>query len=379
MTSDKKIKICYFGIYRSDFGRNQVYMNGLRQNNVEIIECHDDSSGLKKYWRLWRKHWAIRKSYDYMIVGYPGHMVVPFAKMISRKPVIFDALCTLYEGEVISRGKHKFNFLAKWWINFIDQMAVKFADLILVETNAQREYFLNKFWSKEIPKKTWKKVSKRELRKQREKEMFTNKIVRVFTGADESIFYEDPAIKKHTIFTVLFRGRLLPEAGIKYVVEAAKILEQERINFLIIGGGLMEKELADQIEQVKTTNLEWIKEYLPGDELRERILECHVSLGQMSDHERLSRTIPHKAFETLSMAMPYITARTAPIEEIFTDKKDCLFVEQANAKDLALKIKELKDAPDVAANIAKAGKELYEKKLTPAILAREILNNLATL
>ncbi|MCX6715593.1 MAG: hypothetical protein NT077_01085 [Candidatus Taylorbacteria bacterium] len=140
------MKICYFGIYNPEFGRNKVYISGLRQNGHEVIECHDNSSGLIKFWRLWRRHIAVIKAggYDVLVVGYPGHLVVPFAKMLSKKPVIFDALCTLYEGEVISRGKYVCNPFMRVWVRFIDHAAVKTADIIMVETNAQCEYFIKK-------------------------------------------------------------------------------------------------------------------------------------------------------------------------------------------------------------------------------------------
>lgn len=355
----KKLKILYFGIYRSDFGRNKVYITGLRQNGIEITECLDDSSGLKKYWKLWKKYRLLEKDYDFILVGYPGYMIVPFAKLISKKPIIFDALCTLYEGEIISREKYKFNPLMRVWIILIDWVAVKCADLVLVETNAQKEYFIKKFSLYSAADKGKK-----------------DKVVRIFTGVDETIFYNDPSIKKRTVFTAVFRGRLLPEAGSEYIVQAAKLLENDHINFLIIGGGLMEGKLESLVKSLKLRNLEWTKEYLSSDELRRRILECHVSIGQVSNHERLARTIPHKAFETLSMSMPYVTSRTACIGEVFTDKENCLLVEQANAKDLAMKIKELKNNPDLASRIAKKGKELYDKQLTPAVLGRDILNAL---
>ena len=37
--------------------------------------------------------------------------------------------------------------------------------------------------------------------------------------------------KKNDKFTVLFRGRFLPEAGVKHILEAAKILEKKGVNF----------------------------------------------------------------------------------------------------------------------------------------------------
>ena len=82
------MKICYFGIYKPEESRNKIYMNGLRQSGVEIVECRDFSRGPLKYPRLFFKHWKIRNDYDVMIVGYPGHIVTPFAKLISKKKVV---------------------------------------------------------------------------------------------------------------------------------------------------------------------------------------------------------------------------------------------------------------------------------------------------
>ena len=354
-TSVITMKICYFGIYNSNFGRNKVYISGLKKNGVEIIECRDNSRGLLKFWRLWKKHRLITKNggYDFMIVGYPGHLIVPFAKLISRKKVIFDALCTLYEGEVISRGKFKFNLFMRLWIRLIDWLAAKSADFILVETNKQKEYFLKRFG------------------------LETDKVARVFTGVDEEIFHPIPNIPKRNKFTVVFRGKFLPEAGVRYVIGAAEILKNEGINFLIIGNGYLVGEIGKQLDESKVENIEWIRENLPTERLRNLMLQCHVSLGQFENHVRLNRTIPHKAFESLVMGLPYITGRAEGVQELLADGKDCLMVNLADANDLAAKILLLKNNPELRQNIAENGRRLYENNLTNRILGREILKLLS--
>lgn len=345
------MRICYFGIYISDFGRNKVYISGLKQNGVDIIECHDDSHGLLKYWRLWKKHKRIVKNggYDLMIVGYPGHIVVPFAKIISNKPVVFDALCSLYEGEVISRGRYRYDLFMRLWIRIIDLWSAKSADLILVETNHQKEYFIKKF------------------------SLEPKKVVRVPTGADEEIFHEDPSVKKRERFTAIFRGKFLPEAGIQYVVQAAKLLEDKDINFLIIGSGRTEGEIKSCINELHPNNLEWISTHITPLKLRQKMLECHVSLGQFGIHERLERTIPHKAFETLALGLPYITGRTNGISELLTDNVNCLMVNPGDPEDLAAKTLLLKNQPELARSIADNGRRLYKERLTNKKLAREII------
>jgi len=347
----KKIKVCYFGLYRLNSARNIVYIAGLRQNNVEVIECFDHSPGLIKYYKLFIKHWKIKNNYDVMITGYPGHLIVLLAKLISKKPVIFNALASLYEANIISKRKYsKYSFMA-WRTWLIDWLAFKCANLILVETNKQKDYLVKKFRIK--PKK------------------FT----RLFTGADDSIFYPDINVKKNDKFTVLFRGRFLPEAGVRHIIKAAKILEKKEIDFLIIGGAGLEKETTEQIKSLNLKNLEIIsKRRLEINELRRKMLSSHVSIGQIENHERLKRTIPYKAFESLALKLPYITGNSIGIKELLEDRKNCLMVNLADPKDLAEKIIELKNNPELRKKIAENGYKLYKEKLTPKVLGKELLN-----
>ena len=346
------MKICYFGIYDPEFGRNKVYMDGLLANGHEVIECRDASGGLLKFFRLWRRHSAILRSggYDALVVGYPGHMVVPFAKMLSRKIVVFDALCSLHEGEVISRGKYRLNPFMRAWLNFIDMAAVKAADVTLVETEAQRAYFLNRF------------------------NLDARKVFRVFTGADEGTFHPNPSVVKRPVFTAVFRGKFLPEAGVSHIVRAAKILEGKGVDFLIIGNGHLAREVEMDIQSSSSSNLDWISGHLPKEELVKIVLECQISLGQFEDHERLERTIPHKAFEALAMGMPYVTGRTGGISELLTDGKDCIMVRCADPGDLAEKILKLKDEPALLKMIASNGAALFADKFTPKKLAVNLVN-----
>jgi glycosyltransferase involved in cell wall biosynthesis len=350
------MKILYFGIYNPDFGRNKVYISGLKKNGHEVIECRDTSPGIMKFWRLWGKHRFIvknalkgqKKPYDAMVIGYPGHIVVPFAKLISRAPVVFDALCTLYEGQVLSRGWYKHNPFMLFWINLIDWLAVKCADLVLVETEAQKEFFVKRF--SVVPKK----------------------VVRIFTGADTEFLYPDKTVSKNSQFTAIFRGKFLPEAGVEYILDSAKILENAGVFFTIIGNGLLDKEIKAKISDLGLKNLELISEQLSWDEIRKKMLESHVSLGQFGNHERLGRTIPHKAFEALALGMPYITGRAGGANEIFVDRENCLMTNCADAKDLAEKILMLKNDLALAAKISENGRKFFLEKLTPEKLAAQI-------
>ncbi len=346
------MKVCYFGIYRSDLGRSKIYIKGLRDNGVEVIECQDNSWGPIKFVKLFLKHWKIRNSYDFMIVGYTGHVVVPLAKLISKKKVIFDICCTMYEGVVISRKQYSEYSPKTLYIKFMDWMAVKTADVVLIESKAQIEFFEKRFGK-------------------------SNKYKVMYTGTDDSIYNLEQkrkqGIKKNSEFTVIFRGQFLPEAGVRHVVSAAKILETSGIKFIIQGRGFLEREIKTQIARVDPQNLTLITKFLTDDELVNLMLSCDVSLGQLEDHERLLRTIPHKCYDTIALGIPYITARAAPVSEILKDGESVIFVNPGDSRDIADKILYIKNNPEIAKKIGEQEYEVYRNNLTPKILAQRII------
>lgn len=348
--------ICYFGINHSKMARDEVYLRGLKMNGAKIIECVDSSWFLIKFWNLFLQHRKIKEDYDIMMVGYLSNIIVPLAKIISKKKIIYNALNSMYEGIILDREdycKYSPRAIYYWVIDFI---AFRLADLVLVESKEQKKFIVKKF------------IVNR------------GKIVVIFTGADDRNFYPDSEIKKRDKFTVVFRGWFLPATGVEYVIKAAKILKDCRqgetckeINFLIIGRGCMEEKVKKMIKDFSLKNVELITEYLSNSDLREKMLSCHICLGQFADHPRMDRTIQYKTFEALALGMPYITRDSLSNRELLEDRKNCLFVKPADAKDLAGKILELKDNQDLLKKIAENGYKLYKEKLNPKVLGRELL------
>ena len=117
------MKVCYWGTFERQYPRNAVLISGLRQNGIEVVECH---------FALWKEGFRYNKltllsgfviklrflsralvaystltyrylflgEHDAVVVGYWGHIDVfflaPFAKL-KRKPIIFDAFFSLYD------------------------------------------------------------------------------------------------------------------------------------------------------------------------------------------------------------------------------------------------------------------------------------------
>lgn len=331
---------------------NAVYIKGLKANGVEVEEMFVRHN---EFFTLIKHLVSRRKSSDIVFVGYDSPVLVPLAKIFSNKKVVYNALCSVYERIILSRrlaSKYSIKAIYYWLSDF---WAVHLADLTMVETRSQADFFKKLF-----------KIS--------DKKLFV-----AWSGVDEDNFKHNPEIEKFPAFTVLFRGAFMPEAGVEYVVQAAKALENEGIKFVIQGGGLFSDKVQKMIEELNPSNLELQSDFLPYEELRLLMQRCHLSLGQLSDHPRLSRTIPHKCYESLAMKLPYLTAANRGISELLKSGTNCLTCNRADAQSLAEKVLWAKNNQEELAQIAEAGYKLYIEKLTPKILAGYLLAAITSL
>ncbi|MEK7575027.1 MAG: glycosyltransferase [Patescibacteria group bacterium] len=317
---DSRKTICYFGIYHPVAPRDKVYLDGLKKKGVTVAECVDSSAGILKFFRLEKKHRALKGKYDILWVGYLSTMVVPLAWLISRKKIVFNALDSWYDRAILDRGMYsKFSPKAgAIWVS--DFLAFHLSDVVLLESEQQKLFIAKKFFVN--PKK----------------------IVVIFTGVDETVFHPDPSVKKADKFTVVFRGMFLPATGVEYIIEAARLLKDEDIQFRIIGWGEpIQSKLKKMISDYGLTNVNLTTVFLSPDELRTTILSAHVMLGQFGDHDRLNRTIQNKNIEALALGMPFITCDSASNRELLTSGKNCIFVLSVSPSTIASTIRVLRD------------------------------------
>lgn len=337
--------ICYFGIYDPEYSRNRVFIKGLRQNGVEVIECVSRLRGVAKYIELIKKHKKIRGTYDVMVVGYPGQQAVLLAKILTSKPIVLDALVPLYESLVYSRGQLKRLGLSAMYYWFLESLALRMADKVIVDTNAHRDYFVQTF------------------------RLNMDKFIRIFIGSDTDVFY--PTRIHSSKFIVHFHGALSPLQGVEHIIGAAKILEHENIYFQIIGEGQSSGDIKRLLQRLDLKNVT-LCGYVPHHQLTEHMGRASVSLGLFGTVEQARRAIPNKIYEALAARSPIITSSTPAVQELLTDTKNVLFCKAGSAEDLACAIRRMRDDSTMRATISQNGYTLFMSKLTPRSVGAEL-------
>ena len=346
------MKFLYLASSRVEYSVNGVYISGLIQNNVDIVSYAAVDKGFRKFINIAKFYFENRQGADLIIVGDDSPEIVNFLFFLTRKKIVYNALCSVYERLVVSRNKTSL-FSPKaiyYWL--LDFLACRFAAVVMLESAHQIQYFKHLFW------------------------LSAKKSFLAWTGVDEKNYFYNSDLKKFDDFTVIFRGRLLPEAGGEVIVRAAKLLEGSNIKVLMHSFGLELEKIKKIIEELKPSNFVLITDFLPIEQVRETMQKSHLSLGQLSSHDRLQRTIPHKAYESLALKLPYLTARNPAVLELLEDGKTCLTFNPGDEKDLADKIIWAKDNVKNLDEIAQNGYEFFVENLTSKVLAKKLIDRL---
>ena len=250
------LRVCYFGTYRQQYGRNQILMNGLRANGVDLYECHQPlwqgsedrvsrAAGkwldlpflwriVKAYLSLIRKHYHA-PPYDVMMLGYPGEFDTFLGRLLSwtrRKPLALDHIMSLYL-IAIERGLHQKSPLTVKFIRAAEWVSLRLCDLIICDTEGYRDYHCKTY------------------------SLTADRFRLVPAGADDRLFFPRPEVTPPTDrFRVMYHGTFLYSHGVETIVAAAALLKDRAdIEFLFCGTGPEEPHIRQLAEESGADNI----------------------------------------------------------------------------------------------------------------------------
>jgi len=338
----KDLTICFFGRYDPNYSRSRTLFLALKQNGVKIIECRTELKGVVKYFDLIKKHWKIRKQYDVLLVLFPGWHSVFLAKLLTRKPIIFDTLISIYDSTVFDRKNTKKGSLKAKYFWFTDWLSCRLADKVLLDTDEHIKYFVEEFG------------------------INSSKFAKVLLSTDTR-FFKSRETPENEKFIIQHQGGTIPLQGAIFILEAAQILEKyKNIQFNIVGS-----RIKKAYEKRGFPNVNFI-ESVPYEKLPMYIAKADLCLGIFGDTNKTQRVIPHKVYEYVSMKKPVITADTPAVREFFCDD-DLYLIPTANSQELANAILKLKDDKDLRKRLADNSFKKFEEKSNLNIVGQELV------
>ncbi|MBI4130386.1 glycosyltransferase family 4 protein [Candidatus Roizmanbacteria bacterium] len=364
------ITVCYFGVGEKS-GKNLVNLARLKAGNVGILEVFVEDtlttmteegdfglvSSLKRILtklklipKVLTNINTIRNS-DVIFVGFPGHLDVPLAYIVSRmfrKPLIFDPVVPLATAFVEDVGALPKQSMKIKIIKYIEQFVLSLSDSILVDTKVLKQFFSDEY---HIPLK---------------------KLHVVPLGADEHIYHYKPHETIDDTVRVVYYGLYNPIHGVEYILDAANYCRTDpRIRFLMVGNGKLYPVMKEKATKEHLTNVEFYPNVTEKNALP-LLQSADIFLGFIRSMPAVERFIPNKVFQGIALGKAVITADSASIRGEFTDKNNIYLIPQGNAKELAVAIKTLKQNEKLREQIAANGYKLFRERFSSHAIGKQL-------
>lgn len=343
------MKVCFFGSYvksSNDIpsGNGGILLRKiLESQNVQVVECHEPmekiSDCFRAYWKLFCKHRKI--NYDILIIPWRGILTLPLAKLIHRKPIVYFPAFSIYDTLVNDRKKFSKNSLKAKIIHFIDKTACRWANLVILESTAEIDYFVNEFNS---PK---------------------DKFCQLWLSVYEPLFPCLPFKSQTEEFTVLYFGEFIPLHGVDTIVKTAKILRDRKdIKFILCGHGQTLPEIQKFVENYGLTNVRLLG-MVSVDTLLENIKNSDICFGIFGTSEKSKKVLTNKTYQILASRKPLLTMESPTSKEAgLENKKNCILIQPSSFEELAKGIIFLKENEQVRKQIAENGYQTYVENMS---------------
>lgn len=362
--------VAYFGTYDPSYPRNAVLMAGLRERGVNVLEFRaplpplsaaemSDWRGAARlaagiaeaHVRLLAQH-PRRLDIDAVLVGYPGHFLVPFGRLLAavrHARLVFDPLVSLYDTFVGDRGLVTAGSPKEGLVRMVDGVAFRLPHLVLADTKAHAAYYEEAFG-----------LSCRRLA-----------VSPVGALPEPGANGHARVLEPGAALTVFQYGKWSPLHGVDTVLAAARLLRSEPIRFVLAGEGQLSAELRATIAADGLTNVTWLGALSPAD-LRRQTLAADVCLGVFGRSAKAGRVVPNKVYDGLACGRPVVTAATLGAREWLRDGETAVLTPTGDGAALAAALRRLL-ATDERRRLGQAALALYRRTFTPAAVADTLL------
>jgi glycosyltransferase involved in cell wall biosynthesis len=333
------MRILYVAGREAAYSRTRIVAQALRARGHDVVTCLPPDRRFRHYPRLLLQTLARAPGCDVVLVGFYGQLLLPFIRLLTWKPIVFDMYITTYDTMVFDRNKAEPGSLKAKLYGLSDWLSYRMASLSILDSQHVIEHFGRLF-----------RVDTRKLR-------------RLFLAVDDSVIHPREVTREDPGFLVHFHGEYTPFHGVRHILRAAKLLEAENIRFQIVGKGITYDEDMRLARELDLKNVTF-HDPVPYDELASFMARADVCLGIFGDNQRASLVMTNKVIEAIGMAKPLVTERNAPVQELLKHRESVYLVERANPQALADALRELAGDPVLRQAIAHRSYEQFQRYCT---------------
>jgi len=167
----------------------------------------------------------------------------------------------------------------------------------------------------------------------------------------------------------LFVGQLVPRKGMDILVEAIAKLRNNKARFLIVGDGPEREKLLKQSASEGVSDRVHFAGYV-----REKELVDYYGRASFFVFPSLAESFGFALFEAMSHGLPTIASNLKAYDGVLSTRDNTLLFEPGNPRDLALRLDELLQDPELGKTLAKNGLVLVRKRFNWMEIADRVSN-----
>lgn len=174
-------------------------------------------------------------------------------------------------------------------------------------------------------------------------------------------------------FTVMYSGNMGRCHDIDTMLEAAKQLQDEPIQFVCIGGGAKREELIKEVNRLGLNNFTFLP-YQDKQVLPYSLTACDLSLVSV-DAITEGLVVPSKLYSALASGRPIavICSQSSYLREMVADANCGSTFENGDGQGLAQFIRFLSRDPQIGERMGKAGRQYLRSHFTPRVISQQYL------
>jgi len=306
------------------------------------------------------------QSYDLVFIGFYGHIILRLLSPFIRQPILFDAFISNYDTLCFDRKLFRPDSLLGYLSFWLDQANGKRATHLLIDTDNHAKYFVDTFG------------------------LSAKKISSLPVGCRDDIFdphlfkQEDPSRpaskesdKSRT--RVLYYCTYLPLHGVETVLNAAKALEHEPIDFNLVGNGSQFHQMIKLADTLAIQNVTF-QPPLPVAELAAEIVRADICLGgHFGISAKARRVVPGKIYQMLAMGRPIIATNTPANSKLMSHQKTAYLIPPKDSAALSNAIITLHNQPSLRQKLATHGRQLYLNEASEEVITDQLRTIVADL
>lgn len=292
-------------------------------------------------------------AHDLAFVGFLGYPLVFPVRLLTSRPLVFDAFLSTFDTLCLERRRFRADSLVGRLLRGMDRQACLLADLVLVDTEEHRARLAELL---DVPAERFAVLP---------------------VGVEDDLFRPAPLRPADGPFHVFYYGSFLPLQGVEHLLRAAALLPEVR--FTVAGDGPLLEESRRLARELGCDNVDF-SGWVPYERLPERIAGADLCLGgHFTSLPKAAAVVSTKAYQFLAVGRPTILGDLPANRRLFAHGREAWMVPCEDPQALAGAIRHLQGDPLLRETLAREGARRVRESFSQEAVARRLQGLLAGL